>query len=350
MSNINNISSNIKSPPADKILTRALEEIRIVDTKIKKGALDIVKKTNPNVSNSIDLWLNIMKAIVASTEANGYTFSKSELCDFLTIGSKGLEPRREPEITNGSQLMNRLVDDAILSIYKDIMENYDESNDMLKNNYPKLILNIASIVHKGTDLRGERVGIYGLERYYQRIKIDALNNIQSVPLDLISEVQNVTKETESIPEKQESEVSRKSKTKILPKSSQKDLINSLSILTRRKKKELEELLMSLSEQDYKKITDLGLNYNKLQKYSKLVGSKEFSREVEKEIGRKLTDRQLQHATISIRKARTYIENVLDGKFVPHGSHGINHVKHNLEYGYQLMGLIEYKRRKRESTS
>jgi hypothetical protein len=121
-------------------------------------------------------------------------------------------------------------------------------------------------------------------------------------------------------------------------------------LTRRKKKELEELLMSLSEQDYKKITDLGLNYNKLQKYSKLVGSKEFSREVEKEIGRKLTDRQLQHATISIRKARTYIENVLDGKFVPHGSHGINHVKHNLEYGYQLMGLIEYKRRKRESTS
>jgi hypothetical protein len=108
--------------------------------------------------------------------------------------------------------------------------------------------------------------------------------------------------------------------------------------------------MSLSEQDYKKITDLGLNYNKLQKYSKLVGSKEFSREVEKEIGRKLTDRQLQHTTISIRKARTYIENVLDGRFVPHGSHGINHVKHNLEYGYQLMGLIEYKRRKRESTS
>jgi hypothetical protein len=40
----------------------------------------------------------------------------------------------------------------------------------------------------------------------------------------------------------------------------------------------------------------------------------------------------------------YIENVLDGKFEPHGSYGINHVKHNLEYGYQLTGLIQSKRR------
>ncbi|HEX9318951.1 MAG TPA: hypothetical protein VF884_08455 [Nitrososphaeraceae archaeon] len=350
MTNINNLSADIKSPSVDKILTRAFEELRIVDTKIKKGALDIMKKAYPNVSTSKDLWLNVMKAIVTSTEANDYILSKSELCDFLTIGCKGLEPRREPEITNGSQPINRLVDDAILSIYKDIMENYDASNDMLKNNYPRLVLNISSIVHKGTDLSGERVGVYGLERYYQRIKNDALNNIQSFPMALMSDVQKVTKGMDSIPEKHQSEISLKPRAEILPKASRKDLINSLSILTRRKKKELEELLMNLSEQDYKKITDLGLNYHKLQKYSKLVGSNEFSREVEKEIGKKLTDRQLQHATISIRKARTYIENVLDGKFVPHGSHGINHVKHNLEYGYQLMGLIEYKRRKHESTS
>ena len=52
----------------------------------------------------------------------------------------------------------------------------------------------------------------------------------------------------------------------------------------------------------------------------------------------------QHAIKSIRKVRTYIANILDDKFVPHDSHGINHVKHNLEYGFQLMGLIECKRR------
>ena len=48
---------------------------------------------------------------------------------------------------------------------------------------------------------------------------------------------------------------------------------------------------------------------------------------------------------SIRKARQYIENVLDSKFVPHGSYGINHTKHNLEYGYQLIGVMQPSRRK-----
>ena len=100
------------------------------------------------------------------------------------------------------------------------------------------------------------------------------------------------------------------------------------------------MLTKIPEQDYKKITDLCINYSKLQKYSKLIGTAEFSHQIEKELGRKLNERQLQHATISIRKVKTYVENVLDGKFIPHGSHGINHVKHNLEYGYQLMGLID----------
>jgi hypothetical protein len=127
--------------------------------------------------------------------------------------------------------------------------------------------------------------------------------------------------------------------------SKKDLVSNLSVITGRKKNELNELLTKIPEQDYKKITDLCVNYSKLQKYSKLIGTEEFSQQIEKELGRKFNDRQLQHATISIRKLKTYVENVLDGKFIPHGSHGINHVKHNLEYGYQLMGLIEYRRRK-----
>ena len=49
--------------------------------------------------------------------------------------------------------------------------------------------------------------------------------------------------------------------------------------------------------------------------------------------------------MSIKKVRKYIEDLLDKKFVAHESHGINHTKHNLEYGYQLMGLIERTRRR-----
>jgi hypothetical protein len=56
--------------------------------------------------------------------------------------------------------------------------------------------------------------------------------------------------------------------------------------------------------------------------------------------------QLGRAATSIRRVRTYIENILDNKFMPDTSHGINHIKHNLEYGYQLMDLIGRSRRRR----
>jgi len=124
-----------------------------------------------------------------------------------------------------------------------------------------------------------------------------------------------------------------------------ELVENLMRITNRSRKDLERSLASLQTADVKKITDLSLNYKRLQRYGKLSNSKAFKKEVEKELGRRLTDNQLQHAINSIRKAKDYIENVLDGKFVPHGTHGINHVKHNLEYGYQLMGLMEPRKRR-----
>ena len=68
--------------------------------------------------------------------------------------------------------------------------------------------------------------------------------------------------------------------------SKKDLVNSLSVITGRKKNELNELLSKIPEQDFKKITDLCINYSKLQKYSKLIGTEEFSHQIEKRIGKK----------------------------------------------------------------
>jgi benzoyl-CoA reductase/2-hydroxyglutaryl-CoA dehydratase subunit BcrC/BadD/HgdB len=78
--------------------------------------------------------------------------------------------------------------------------------------------------------------------------------------------------------------------------------------------------------------------NKAASYKNIIiyGSEQqqkFKAALEKDTGRKLTEHQLQHATNSIKKAGIYIENILDGKFIPRGAYGINHVKHNLEYGY-----------------
>ena len=71
----------------------------------------------------------------------------------------------------------------------------------------------------------------------------------------------------------------------------------------------------------------------------------FKTALEGDVGRKLSSHQIQHAANSIRKAKLYIENVLDGKFIPHGSYGINHTKHNLEYGYLIAGLMQSSRQR-----
>jgi len=334
--------NNIINP--EKVLYQTLDELRITDHKIKQDTSLLVK--NLENSNNDEFWINIMKAIIVICDENKYVFSKAELCDFLTIGARGLDNKKYETIVNSeNQLMNKLVSDAIFSIYKDIMENYDNVDSDLKYYYPKIILNIISIIRRGSDISGEKVNLYGIERYYLKNKHDVINK----KLDISEPIVDVVQKTDNADEKKSREVS--SLQTLIPLSvkentlSKKDLVNNLSVITGRKKNELNELLTKIPEQDYKKITDLCVNYSKLQKYSKLIGTQEFSHQIEKELGRKFNDRQLQHATISIRKVKTYVENVIDGKFVPHGSHGINHVKHNLEYGYQLMGLIEYRRRK-----
>jgi hypothetical protein len=48
----------------------------------------------------------------------------------------------------------------------------------------------------------------------------------------------------------------------------------------------------------------------------------------------------------LHSSKLYIKNVLDGKFTPHGSYGINHTKqHNLEYGYLIVGLMQPSRKR-----
>ena len=124
-----------------------------------------------------------------------------------------------------------------------------------------------------------------------------------------------------------------------------NLTEGLAQITKRKGQDLEQSLASLQESDLKKISDLCRNYTKLQYYSKkLIEKDEFKNEIQKELGRELRPYQITRIANSIRRVQLYIENILDNKFILDTSHDINHVKHNLEYGYQLMNLIECTRR------
>jgi hypothetical protein len=185
------------------------------------------------------------------------------------------------------------------------------------------------------DTKGIKVNLIDIERYYQLRK---------------KQQQTTMAEEEKLPAATATTAAAIDKEKII--LSKNDLVESLSQITNRETKEIEESLARLQDSDLRKLSEICHNYSRLQHYSKLITKKEegsqeqFKKEIQIELGRNLRSHQLTRAANSIRRARIYIENILDNKFIPDASHGINHVKHNLEYGYQLMNLIERTRRRR----
>lgn len=311
---------NDSSASIGNVLSSSLDMLRIEDPVTRKKAVEFIGSVPLGTINAYGRWITSIKAIADACAVTGHLFSQSEMCDFLTVAAKGVDPKRA-----GSKAVN----DATFHIYVDIMENYNKLNNAVKLHYPRIIVDTISALDRGVDTRGEAVGVYAIDRYYQDRKLTA-------PM----EDPSITYTAKSLPESNRPAVSRNQEVII-----NDDLVEGLMHITGRTRKSLENSLGSLPSIDIKKIKDLSANYKRLQKYTRLASAPGFKKEVEKDLGRKLTDNQLQHAVNSIRKAHSYIENVLDGKFVPHGTHGINHVKHNLEYGYQLMGLMEPRKRR-----
>jgi len=239
------------------------------------------------------------------------------LSDFLNLAAKGVEQNKTSS------------DIIIFKMYRDIIENYDNFTDSLKTNYPGIIVNVISVIN-----RGSRVNPISIEKYYQSIKQQAAM-AEEERLEKTSMTTMTTTTAAAAIHKAKIPLSKD------------DVVECLVHIINRDRRELEKSIERLSYSDLKKISEISRNYSKLQRYStKLITKEEFKNEIQKEVGRELRPYQLTRAANSIRRVQLYIENILDNKFVHDSSHGINHIKHNLEYGYSLMNLIKLPRRRR----
>jgi hypothetical protein len=295
------------------------------DSEIYRNAVELAQKLPMESANGGNEWISVME-IISNASVTSYIFSQSQLSDFLTLSAKGIEDKR---------MSSEII---IFKIYRDIMENYDNFTDSLKSNYPRIIVDVISVINQGVDTKGIKVNIIGLERYYQSRKQQAGMSKEG------KEAPSPT--TTAAPSIMTTAAAAVHKDKI--PLSKNDLVESLAQITNRKRQELEQSLARLQDSDLKKINELCRNYNKLQHYSKLITKEEFRNEIQKELGRELRSHELGRAINAIRRAQTYIENILDNKFTLDSSHGINHIRHNLEYGYQLMNLIERTRRRQRN--
>ena len=291
----------------NEIIDNIFYLINLDNMEMKRNIVEIARNTTHQ--NPSEKWFYALKIISIYSVKNKEFFSQSQLYDLLTIMSRILDERKKD-----------VVNTITFSIYRDIMENYNKINENLKLIFPVIIVNLMYIIKYGQDIEGNSVNLFAINSYYQNSKLNVENELKKI---LSFEI-----ESNSIQDIRESEI-----------------FEILEKLTKRNEKEIQNAFQSLIEPDKQKIENICRNYHKLLEYSQLMSTHRFSELIEKEAGRKLSESQIQHAANSIKKTKTYLESILDGSFVPKGKHGINHVKHNLEYGFQLMGIIQSKRRK-----
>jgi hypothetical protein len=291
----------------NEIIDNIFYLINLDNMEMKRNIVEISRNTTHQ--NPSEKWFYALKIISIYSVKNKEFFSESQLYDLLTIMSRITDERKKD-----------IVNTITFSIYRDIMENYNKINENLKLIFPVIIVNLMYIIKYGQDIEGNSVNLFAINNYYQNSKLNVENELKKI---LSFEI-----ESNSIQDIQESEI-----------------FEILEKLTKRNEKEIQNAFQSLIEPDKQKIENICRNYHKLLEYSQLMSTHRFSELIEKEAGRKLSESQIQHAANSIKKTKTYLESILDGSFVPKGKHGINHVKHNLEYGFQLMGIIQSKRRK-----
>ena len=294
------------------------------ETRIKK----LLHTQNIAFFSTYHKRLITLKIIADFITLTSNTLTQSQLYDFLMLSTAAVV---SAEGVRGSKRLQGTTNDIVFKIYGDLLENYQAASDILKLNYPGIIVDVVAVLNNGIDTSGKQVSVYGVYDYYLLRKSEPVsNNIAGV------DVSNKIPASEEDKNKTERDVSNN------------DLVQSLVRITGRNSKEIEESLTRLNNSDIERIRNLCVNYPKIDKYCRLIAAdrKHFTDEIEREYGgkKKLTKYQIQIAVISIKKVREYIENVLDRKFVPHSSHYINHTKHNLEYGYQVMGLIESSKR------
>src|SRR5215208_241964 len=344
-------------------LTRCLQLLKIDnDNQISKTATKLIEKAISEQTakkTNVGEWIIALNAIAGSCLLNQRVFSQSEIYDFLTVA-----------VTTSIEGRTKVIDEIIFRIYRDIMANYESSGRRLKIAYPKIIVDVMSILDKEVDISGKKIPLDNIEDYYQMRKVDVIGTSpSSVIADVLipttpaaastsataASIRNIERDGKSEePVSIEYKEQQQSPNKEDEEEEEAELVESLNKITDRSKKDIQASIAKLQRRDIERIKDLCKNYNKLQKYSKLIidadNLQKFKTALQNEIGKKLSIHQLQHAANSVRKAKLYIEKVLDGKFVPHGSYGINHTKHNLEYGYLIVGLMQPSRKRMVMTT
>jgi hypothetical protein len=242
--------------------------------------------------------------------------------------------------------------------------SYDLYDEKIKIQIPNMVVDVIAALFFKTDPYGKKISTFQIKPYYISKKESLVAN--NFPLHSSKAMENLSDTVSSI--KDLNAKSHNSQKKAIKSQKIKKLdsnfdavvvvldeaesiddgvIHGISGITRRDCHSIRQSLTTMPNKEIKKLHDLCNNYDKIIRYGKLDNPKEFKLAVELDLKRPLSDKQARHSQTCVKKVQYYIESMLDRKFEPHLTHGINHVKHNFEYGYSLAGLIGNSRSRNE---
>lgn len=297
----------------------------------------------------------LSKAVAYYLQNSHIVMTTDKLYDFVIISYNLYDSLfKNPENFEQSS-KSTIVDNDLFDVYSDILYNYDSFDDAVKIQIPNLLVDLVTVLLFKSDPYGKSISSFQIKHFYKLKKEALINKSYSYPLKPVSYSNTILNGKYIKNSDAETQVQNKTKADGSNKASgnlsfdmvnidnqiiENDLLCKLKYITNRDIDLIKNCLSKLSEKEIKKLYDICNNYNKIMKYNKIDNIKDFKVEIEREVNRNLSNSQIRHSKISIRKVQFYIESLLDSKFEPHLTHGINHVKHNFEYGYRLAGLLE----------
>ncbi len=350
--------SNDRIADYDNLLKKSYHELGIYTLDNPLNHAYLVTIANNFSSYFVDFkisnpYIIVLKTIAYHFQSNRILMTTNKIYDFFITTYNFLSSFIGKIEDNRSNSKSSMAVNIIFGICNDILSNYALYEDMVKIQIPNLIVDIITILFFKTDPYGKKVSMFQTKLYYLSKKEELIKKNYSYPseisnysLALVHEIgsKNPDAQKELVP-------SKEIKNFLFDSDSASDVIFNykqfndvemifrLTRITKRDNSSIKRSLSTLTEKDIKKLSDLCNNYNKIIKYSKFDNIKDFKLEIENELQRSLSEKQIRHSHKSIKKVQFYIENILDSKFEPHLTHGINHVKHNYEYGYRLVGLL-----------
>lgn len=305
----------------------------------------------------VNPYMILLKTITFVIQKNTFVLQKSDVYDFFIMSYKFLIDHLIKKQANSIPFTLSTFDNVVFEICNDFLHTYDTFDKNMKIQFPSLLVDVLSIIFFKSDLDGKKVSLFQLKTYYESKKSSLLEHVYSYPSKELQflpgkSIKNSREPIDDLDTVRMPSVMKTTYTDLKRDHSPSytsELVNTgsmtdemvlrLAQIVKRDPDQVKKSLSVLPEKELQKLHDICNNYNKVLRYGKLIELKDFKTEIESELGRSLSDKQIRHSQISIKKIQFYIENILDGKFETHLTHGINHVKHNFEYGYRLVGLI-----------